>query len=100
MEPPAARWPAMDADPSFNRAVHEGKLEAIRRVQRLRSGWSPSDAQVASINGLVNAWDAIDPAVSRNLLAHLRRLADDYAGNLPAAACPRASAAVHFNPLR
>ena len=71
-------------DPSFNRAVHEGKLEAIRRVQRLRSGWSPSDAQVASINALVNAWDAIDPAVSRNLLAHLRRLADDYAGSLPA----------------
>ena len=31
-------------DPSFNRAVHDGKLEAIRRVQRLRSGWSPSDA--------------------------------------------------------
>ena len=71
-------------NPSFNRAVHEGKLEAIRRVQRLRSGWSPSDAQVASIEGLVNAWDAIDPAVSRNLLAHLRRLADDYAGSLPA----------------
>ena len=31
-------------DPAFNHAVHDGKLEAIRRVQRLRSGWSPSDA--------------------------------------------------------
>jgi hypothetical protein len=70
-------------DPSFNHAVHDGKLEAIRRVQRLRSGWSPSDAQLASMGALVNAWDAIDPAVSRNLLAHLRRLAEEWDGSLP-----------------
>ncbi len=71
-------------DPAFNHAVDDGKLEAIRRVQRLRSGWSPSDAQVASIGAIVNAWDAIDPAVSRNLLAHLRRLAEECDGGLPA----------------
>jgi hypothetical protein len=71
--------------PTFNHAVHDGKLQAIRRVQRLRSGWSPSDARVASIGPLVDAWDAIDPAVSRNLLAHLRRLAEECEGSLPAA---------------
>jgi hypothetical protein len=70
-------------DPAFNHAVHDGKLEAIRRVQRLRSGWSPSDLRVQSILPLVNAWDAIDPAVSRNLLAHLRRLAEECDGALP-----------------
>ncbi len=75
-------------DPTFNRAVHEGKLEAIRRVQRLRSGWSPSDTQVRSVTALVDAWDALDPAVSRNLLAHLRRLAEEFGGSLPAALPP------------
>ncbi len=82
-------------DPAFNRAVHEGKLEAIRRVQRLRSGWSPSDAQVASVAALVDAWDAIDPAVSRNLLAHLRRLAEEYGGSLPATLPPLPAQAKH-----
>lgn len=71
-------------DPVFNRAVHEGKLEAVRRVQRWRSGWSPSDAEIRSAEALVNAWDAVDPAVSRNLLAHLRRLAEECDGRLPA----------------
>ncbi len=82
-------------DPAFNRAVHEGKLEAIRRVQRLRSGWSPSDAQVTSVTALVDAWDAIDPAVSRNLLAHLRRLAEEYGGSLPATLPPLPTLAKH-----
>ncbi len=75
-------------DPAFNRAVHEGKLEAIRRVQRLRSGWAPSDLQVGSVAVLVDAWDALDPAVSRNLLAHLRRVAEEFGGSLPAALPP------------
>lgn len=75
-------------DPAFNRAVHEGKLEAIRRVQRLRSGWSPSDTRVAGVAALVDAWDVIDPSVSRNLLAHLRRLAEEFGGSLPAALPP------------
>jgi hypothetical protein len=70
-------------DPHFNHAVHAGKLEAMRRVQRLRSGWSPSDRRLASIGVLVDAWDAIDPTVSRNLLAHLRRLAEETDGALP-----------------
>lgn len=71
-------------DPAFNRAVHEGKLEAVRRVQRWRRGWAPSDGQVRNVPALVNAWDAIDPAISRNLLAHLRRLAEERDGVLPA----------------
>jgi hypothetical protein len=39
---------------------------------------------VRSVLELVNAWDAIDPAISRNLLAHLRRLAEECEGRLPA----------------
>jgi hypothetical protein len=72
------------SDPAYTRAVHAGKLEAVRRVQRRRSGWSPTDGEVSSIPALVKAWDATDPAVSRNLLAHLRRLAEEFGGKLPA----------------
>ena len=44
--------------------------------------------QVASVAALVDAWDAIDPAMSRNLLAHVRRLAEEFGGSLPAALPP------------
>lgn len=71
-------------NPAFNRAVHEGKLEAIRHVQRWRGGWASSSAEVRHSAALVNAWDAIDPAISRNLLSHLRRVAEDREGRLPA----------------
>jgi hypothetical protein len=41
----------------------------------------------------VAAWDGIDPAVSRNLLAHLRRLAEECGGSLPAVLPPLPAAA-------
>ncbi len=70
-------------DAAFNHTIQDGKLEAVRRVQRARSGWTPSDGKVTSVVALVNAWDAIDPVVSRNLLAHLRRQAELHAGAMP-----------------
>jgi len=70
-------------DPAFNRAAHLGKLAAIHHVQHTRTGWTPSDRRVEAIAALVRAWDAIDPVVSRNLLAHVRRVAEESQGHLP-----------------
>ena len=36
-----------------------------------------------AVPALVRAWDAIDPAISRNLLAHVRRVAEQSEGRLP-----------------
>jgi hypothetical protein len=70
-------------DPVFNLAVEQARLEAIRHLQRHRSGTAPSDRRVAHIPPLVDAWDALDPVQSRNLLAHLRRAAERTEGWLP-----------------
>ena len=70
-------------EPAFNRAVATGRLHAIRQVQHLRTGWAPSDRQVLSFPLLVDVWDTIDPTISRNLLAHLRRVAEATGGWLP-----------------
>lgn len=70
-------------DPAFNLAVEHARLEALRHLQRHRSGTAPSDRRVEHIPVLVDAWDALDPAQSRNLLAHLRRTAEATAGHLP-----------------
>ena len=93
-------------DPQLNRAVETGKLAAIRHMQRLRTGFVPSDRRVERIPALVAAWDAIDPVQSRNLLAHLRRVAEETAGRLPevlpvhpkeAPVLPASSALLHTN---
>jgi hypothetical protein len=70
-------------DVEFNRAVHLGKLAAIHHVQRTRTGWAPSDRHMPAIPALVRAWDAIDPTISRNLLAHVGRVAEQSVGRLP-----------------
>lgn len=71
-------------DPAFNRAVEYARLEAVRHLQRHRTGVAPSDRRVAHVPALVAAWDALDPVQSRNLLAHLRREAEASGGRLPA----------------
>jgi len=71
-------------DPTFNLAVEHARLEAIRHLQRHRSGTAPSGRRVAHIPALVEAWDALDPVQSRNLLAHLWRAAVATEGRLPA----------------
>jgi hypothetical protein len=70
-------------DPGFNAAVDAARLVAVRSVQRLRTGWASSSRRTLDVPALVQAWDAIDPVVSRNLLAHLRRAAEQGDGRLP-----------------
>ncbi len=71
-------------DPMFNLAVEHARLGAIRFLQRHRSGTAPSDRRVEHIPALVEAWDALDPVQSRNLLANLWRVAEATQGRLPA----------------
>jgi hypothetical protein len=70
-------------DPRLNRAVQAGRLAALRGVQRLRTGLAPSDRDVLHTPALVKALDGVDPVQSRNLLAHLRRVAERNGGRLP-----------------
>ncbi|MCC9076909.1 hypothetical protein FKZ61_012420 [Litorilinea aerophila] len=71
------------SDPRLNRALQVGRLTALRHVQRLRTGLAPSDRRVESVPGLVRCLDAHDLVLSRNLLAHLRRVAERSQGRLP-----------------
>jgi len=71
-------------NPEFNLAVEHARLEAIRHLQRHRTGSAPSDRRVEHIPALVAVWDALDPVQSRNLLAHLWRVAEATEGRLPA----------------
>ena len=69
--------------PHFNAAVDAARLVAARAVQHLRTGWAPSMRRTLDMGALVQGWDAIDPIISRNLLAHLRRAAEQGDGRLP-----------------
>lgn len=77
----AGRLWTPDAD--LNRAVHASRILAIRSLQRVRSGLSPVDRWTEMSPQLVDAWDIFDPVQSRNLLAHLRRIAEKTNGRLP-----------------
>lgn len=72
------------SDPSLNRAVQAGRLTTLRHVQKFRSGLAPSDRDVAHLPALVKSLDACNLILSRNLLAHLRRVAERSEGKLPA----------------
>ena len=67
----------------FNQAVQAGKIQAARRIQRLRSGFAPSDRDLRHLPALVESLDVFDLTASRNLLAHARRLAEQCEGRLP-----------------
>lgn len=71
------------SDPQLNRAVQAGRLATLRSVQRLRSGMVPLGRRVVDAPRLVRSLDTFDPVQSRNLLAHLRRVAERSAGELP-----------------
>jgi hypothetical protein len=71
-------------DPQLNRAIHHGRVETMRHIQRLRTGLTASDRLTAHVPALVAVSDTIDLVQSRNLLAHLRRVADKSDGALPA----------------
>lgn len=68
---------------NLNRAIQQGKMEAVRFVQRLRSGFAPSDRLLWRLPALVACLDACDVTLSRNLLAHVRRVAERSEGRLP-----------------
>lgn len=85
-------------DPEFNHAVEQARLEAIRHLQRHRSGTAPSDRRVEHILPLVDAWDMLDPVQSRNLLAHARRAAEASGGRLPEVLPPRPAEAATGQP--
>jgi hypothetical protein len=70
-------------DAQLNRAVQAGKLETIYNVQRLRGGIAPSDRRLEHLPLLVESLDVSDRTESRNLLAHVRRLAELSEGRLP-----------------
>jgi hypothetical protein len=71
-------------DPSLNRALQSGRLATLRHVQKVRSGFIPSDRSIEHLPALVKSLDAYDPVLSRNLLAHVRRVAERSEGKLPA----------------
>lgn len=70
-------------EPAVNRAIDQAKQEAMRQIVRLRTGDAPADRAVASVPRLTEALDLYDPARSRSLLDHLRRLAEKSSGQLP-----------------
>ncbi|MEZ4663274.1 MAG: hypothetical protein R2911_37490 [Caldilineaceae bacterium] len=65
-------------------AIQTGRINALYRVQRLRTGFASTAREVLETRALVNCFDLFDPVQSRNLLAHLRRLAERTMGRLPA----------------
>lgn len=71
-------------DAAFNHAVQIGKLTAARQIQQLQTGFASSDRQVVHLPDLVACTDSFDISLSRNLLAHLRRLVEKGAGKAPA----------------
>lgn len=70
-------------DPNCNQAIQAGKLAALRHIQRLRTGLAASDYRPLPTPGLIDCTDLMDVTLSRNLLAHLRRVAEATAGRLP-----------------
>ena len=72
------------SDPRLNRAVQHGRLECLRGAQRMRTGLAPASRRTTDAAALVDCYDVFDATASRNLLAHLRRLAEKGEGRLPA----------------
>jgi hypothetical protein len=70
-------------DANFNRAVQTGKLETVQNLQRLRGGTAPADQRIEHLPVLIESLDVLDIIESRNLLAHVRRLAEQSNGRLP-----------------
>lgn len=67
----------------FNHAVQAGKLATLQHLIHLRTGMAPSNLRVECVPLLVDSLDALAPVQSRNLLAHLRRVAERSTGRLP-----------------
>ncbi|MBV7337093.1 hypothetical protein KFU94_54475 [Chloroflexi bacterium TSY] len=70
-------------DVQLNHAIYAGKIATVYSVQRLRSGLSPRGRQIEDMAALVDSLDVFDVTQSRNLLAQMRRLAEQTNGCLP-----------------
>lgn len=70
-------------DLALNHAVQAGKLAALRQIQHLRTGFAAADYRTVRTPALVDCTDLLDVTLSRNLLAHLRRVAEATTGRLP-----------------
>lgn len=81
-------------DPRINRARQDRRIAAVQNVQRLPAGMAPAGREIGEIPDLVAAYDEFDPVMSRNLLAHLRRVVERTAGSLPAKLPRRAKEAI------
>ncbi len=68
---------------SLNRAIQAGRIDCLRHIQRMRTGLAPSSRQVLDFPQVIACCDAMDITLSRNLLAHLQRLAKRGDGRLP-----------------
>ena len=71
------------SDPALNRAVQAGRLCCVQRVQRMRTGLAPISRRTTDAPSYVKCTDAFDVTISRNMLAHLRRLAEKSKGRVP-----------------
>ncbi|MEZ4659430.1 MAG: hypothetical protein R2911_17870 [Caldilineaceae bacterium] len=70
-------------DALLNHAIQTGRINALYRG----NGCAPAlldRGEVLETRALVNCFDLFDPVQSRNLLAHLRRLAERTMWRLPA----------------
>ncbi|MCE7979824.1 MAG: hypothetical protein DYG89_01415 [Caldilinea sp. CFX5] len=70
-------------DIALNQAVQAGKLAALQQIQHLRTGYAAADLCPIRTPALVDCTDLVDVTISRNLLAHLRRVAEVTTGRLP-----------------
>ncbi len=70
-------------DARINLLTHLGKRAAITHLVHFRTGMAPADRKLENAYPLMALLDAVDPAQSRNLLAHMRRLAELSKGHMP-----------------
>lgn len=68
---------------AHNVTLHAARLRALQHLARWKSGFAPADRQIPPLTQLVALLDSVDPVLSRNLLAHTRRLAERTQGRLP-----------------
>ena len=71
------------SDPRLNRAAQQGRVECLRHAQRMRTGLAPSSRRIVESPAYIDCFDAFNVTESRNLLAHLRRLAEKGGGTTP-----------------
>jgi len=70
-------------DGALNHKVNAARRRALQHLVRWKPGFAPADREIVPLPHLFALLDSVDPVLSRNLLAHLRRLAERTQGRLP-----------------